>query len=76
MAIRKVHGNNDNILNLRDHEKNKILILLVIGLSLGSCVQTDDEAFSPEPTVKGGAKNPLRQFVLLPPQHARRLMHP
>ena len=21
MAIRKVHGNNDNILNLRDHEK-------------------------------------------------------
>lgn len=57
MAIRKVHGNNDNILNLRDHEKNKILILLVIGLSLGSCVQTDDEAFSPEPTVKGGEKS-------------------
>ena len=27
-------------------KKNKILILLVIGLSLGSCVQTDDEAFS------------------------------
>lgn len=57
MAIRKVHGNNDNILNLRDHEKNKILILLVIGLSLGSCVQTDDEAFSPEPAVKGGEKS-------------------
>ena len=34
-------------------KKNKILILLVIGLSLGSCVQTDDEAFSPEPAVKG-----------------------
>ena len=31
-------------------KKNKILILLVIGLSLGSCVQTDDEVFSPEPT--------------------------
>ena len=38
-------------------KKNKILILLVIGLSLGSCVQTDDEAFSPEPTVKGGEKS-------------------
>lgn len=75
MAIRKVHGNNDNILNLRDHEKNKILILLVIGLSLGSCVQTDDEAFSPEPAVKGG-ENPLRPFVLLLLQHARLLMHP
>ena len=35
-------------------KKNKILILLVIGLSLGSCVQTDDEVFSPEPTVNGG----------------------
>ena len=34
-------------------KKNKILILLVIGLSLGSCVQTDDEAFSPE---HGGRK--------------------
>ncbi len=56
-------------------KKNKILILLVIGLSLGSCVQTDDEAFSPEPAVKE-EKNPLRPFVLLPPQHARRLMHP
>ena len=40
-------------------KKNKILILLVIGLSLGSCVQTDDEAFSPEPTVKGGEKSIL-----------------
>ena len=38
-------------------KKNKILILLVIGLSLGSCVQTDDEAFSPEPAVKGGEKS-------------------
>lgn len=56
-------------------KKNKILILLVIGLSLGSCVQTDDEAFSPEPAVKGG-ENPLRPFVLLLPQHARLLMHP
>jgi len=26
-------------------KKNKILILLVIGLSLGSCVQSDDERF-------------------------------
>ena len=33
-------------------KKNKILILLVIGLSLGSCVQTDDEVLSPEPAVK------------------------
>ena len=38
-------------------KKNKILILLVIGLSLGSCVQTDDEVFSPEPAVKGGEKS-------------------
>ena len=38
-------------------KKNKILILLVIGLSLGSCVQTDDEVFSPEPTVNGGEKS-------------------
>ena len=38
-------------------KKNKILILLVIGLSLGSCVQTDDEVLSPEPAVKGGEKS-------------------
>mgnify|MGYP003234407177 CR=1 FL=1 len=56
-------------------KKNKILILLVIGLSLGSCVQTDDEAFSPEPAVKGGEKS-ITAFVLLLPQHARLLMHP
>ena len=56
-------------------KKNKILILLVIGLSLGSCVQTDDEVLSPEPAVKE-EKNPLRPFVLLLLQHARLLMHP
>ena len=38
-------------------KKNKILILLVIGLSLGSCVQTDDEAFSPEPADKEREKS-------------------
>ena len=45
-------------------KKNKILILLVIGLSLGSCVQTDDEAFSPEPAVKGGEKSITAIFAV------------
>lgn len=38
-------------------KKNKSLILLVVGLSLGSCTQTHDETFSPEPIVKGGEKS-------------------
>ena len=55
-------------------KKNKILILLVIGLSLGSCVQTDDEAFSPEPTVKGGEKSITAICAVT--ATTRRLMHP
>lgn len=38
-------------------KKNKIQILLVVSLSLGSCIQTDDEAFSPEPIINGGGKS-------------------
>lgn len=55
-------------------KKNKILILLVIGLSLGSCVQTDDEVFSPEPTVNGGEKSITAICAVT--ATARLLMHP
>lgn len=37
-------------------KKSNILILLA-GLSLGSCTQIDDESSAPEPTVKGGEKS-------------------